>query len=109
MKRMRLLFVLATFCLLVSKLDASAHDEATLIRDAWGTPHIFAETDAGAFYGLGYACAQDRLFQMTINLRVIQGRLAETLGDIPLRDGRETALELDRKMRLMGLDRKSVV
>ena len=35
-----------------------------LLRDHWGTPHVFADTDADAFYGLGYAAAQDRGFQM---------------------------------------------
>ena len=32
-----------------------------LLRDRWGTPHVFAATDAGALYGLGYATAEDRL------------------------------------------------
>ena len=35
-----------------------------LVRDEWGIPHVFAETDEGALYGLGYAIAQDRGFQM---------------------------------------------
>lgn len=46
-----------------------------LLRDEWGIPHVFAETDEGALYGLGYATAQDRAFQMYYNLRIIQGRL----------------------------------
>ena len=32
------------------------------VRDQWGVPHIFAETDEGAMYGLGYACSEDRSF-----------------------------------------------
>jgi len=43
-----------------------------LIRDTWGIPHVFSDTDAGAMYGLGHATADQRGFQMTYNLRIIQ-------------------------------------
>ena len=32
-----------------------------IIRDPWGIPHIFADSDEGAMYGLGHVCAQDIL------------------------------------------------
>jgi penicillin G amidase len=51
-----------------------------IVRDHWGVPHIFAEEDVDAYYGLGWATAQDRLFQMELTRRVAQGRLAELLG-----------------------------
>ncbi|HPA41219.1 MAG TPA: penicillin acylase family protein, partial [Candidatus Hydrogenedentes bacterium] len=35
-----------------------------IIRDEWGVPHIRAESEADAHFALGYAMAQDRLFQM---------------------------------------------
>jgi penicillin G amidase len=73
-----------------------------LLRDTWGIPHVFADTDAGAFYGLGYATAQERGFQMTWNLRSIQGRLAEIVGPRPHTARRETAIDHDRKMRSFG-------
>jgi acyl-homoserine lactone acylase PvdQ len=73
-----------------------------LLRDSWGIPHVFSDTDAGAMYGLGYATAQERGFQMTYSLRMIQGRLAEVVGDRPKTSGRETALDHDRKMRTFG-------
>ena len=79
-----------------------------LLRDTWGVPHIFAQTDAGAMYGLGYAAAEDRAFQMYYNLRIIQGRLAEVVGDVKIgvsqRDpqGRNSALRSDIKMRTIG-------
>jgi len=76
-----------------------------LIRDAYGVPHVFAETDAGAMYGLGYATAQDRGFQMYYTLRIIQGRLAELIGDVPKVRGKETAVDNDRKMRTFGFAR----
>jgi penicillin G amidase len=73
-----------------------------LLRDSWGIPHVFSETDAGAMYGLGYATAQERGFQMIYSLRIIQGRLAEVIGDRPQPGRRETALDHDRKMRTFG-------
>ncbi|HNS20501.1 MAG TPA: penicillin acylase family protein [Sedimentisphaerales bacterium] len=79
-----------------------------LLRDAWGVPHVFADTDAGAMYGLGYATAQDRAFQMYYNLRIIQGRLAELVGDVKVGvtrqqpEGRNSALRNDIAMRTIG-------
>jgi penicillin amidase len=79
-----------------------------LLRDSWGVPHVFGDTDAGAMYGLGYAAAQDRPFQMYYNLRIIQGRLAEVIGDgkvgvTPQRpQGSNSALRSDIQMRTIG-------
>lgn len=79
-----------------------------LLRDSWGVPHVFADTDAGAIYGLGYAAAQDRAFQMYYNLRIIQGRLAELVGDVKVGagrrqpEGRTSALRSDIQMRTIG-------
>ncbi len=69
----------ASFALL--SVDA-ADGRGEILRDTWGIPHVFADTDAGAFYGLGYATAEDRAFQMTYSLRIIQGRLAEVVGEV---------------------------
>jgi penicillin amidase len=76
-----------------------------LLRDNWGIPHVFSDTDAGAMYGLGYATAQERGFQMTYGLRIMQGRLAEIVGARPKGGRRETALDSDRKMRTLGWTR----
>jgi penicillin amidase len=73
-----------------------------LIRDTWGIPHVFADTDAGAFYGLGYATAEERGFQMTYNLRIIQGRLAELVGERRRGNRNESSVDHDRKMRTFG-------
>ncbi|MBI5772504.1 MAG: penicillin acylase family protein [Verrucomicrobia bacterium] len=73
-----------------------------LIRDTWGIPHVFSATDAGALYGLGWATAEERGFQMTYNLRIIQGRLAEIIGDRPRGSRTETTVDHDRKMRTFG-------
>lgn len=73
-----------------------------LIRDTWGIPHVFSATDAGAMYGLGYATAEERGFQMTYSLRIIQGRLAEIVGERQRGNRNENAVDHDRKMRTFG-------
>lgn len=73
-----------------------------LIRDTWGIPHVFSATDAGAMYGLGYATAEERGFQMTYSLRIIQGRLAEIVGERPRGNRTETSAEHDRRIRTFG-------
>ena len=84
------------------------YGQVELLRDRWGVPHVFAETDAGAMYGLGYATAQDRAFQMYYNLRIIQGRLAEVVGDVKvganrqMPEGRTSAVRSDIQMRTIG-------
>ncbi len=76
-----------------------------ILRDPWGIPHVFSETDAGAFYGLGYATAHDRAFQMTYSLRIVQGRLAEVLGEVKMLTRNDTSIDHDRKMRTFGFHR----
>ncbi|MEO0634737.1 MAG: penicillin acylase family protein, partial [Pseudomonadota bacterium] len=51
-----------------------------IVRSNANVPHIFAETDPDVFFGLGYAHAQDRLWQMVILRRTVQGRLSEMFG-----------------------------
>ncbi len=76
-----------------------------IVRDEWGIPHVFSDTDGGAMYGLGYATAEDRAFQMYFSLRIVQGRLAETVGDAEKTSGAGTAVENDVAMRLLGFYR----
>jgi len=54
--------------------------EVTVKRDNFGVPHITAETEADAYFALGYVMGQDRLFQMELLRRVAAGELAEILG-----------------------------
>ncbi len=51
-----------------------------VVRDAQGVPHIEAEHDVDAYAALGYVHAQDRLWQLELQRRMAQGRLAEVLG-----------------------------
>lgn len=66
-------------------------------RDKWGIPHIEAETDTDAWYGLGFCHGQDRAFQLETQLRVIRGTLAALVG----KDG----VAMDRLSRRIGFNR----
>lgn len=72
----------------------SGHD-VTIVRDSDGVAHVRAADAAGAYFGLGYVHAQERLWQMEMGRLSGQGRLAEVLG--------RRALPLDRFMRTLGL------
>jgi penicillin G amidase len=68
-----------------------------ITRDADGVPTIIAQDDDDAAFGLGFAHAQDRLFQMELQRRYAAGRLAEIFGP--------DAVAVDRQMRVLGLHR----
>ena len=53
---------------------------ARIVRDRWGVPHIYAESQEDLFFAQGFAQAQDRLFQMDLWRRSAQGRLSQVLG-----------------------------
>ncbi|ARO14575.1 Penicillin amidase family protein [Ketogulonicigenium robustum] len=51
-----------------------------VVRDMADVPHIFAQNDPDAYFALGYAHAQDRLWQMIVARRTVQGTLSELFG-----------------------------
>jgi len=65
-----------------------------ILRDPWGTPHVFAAAEADGFFGLGYAAAEDRLLQMELIRRKAAGRLAEVFGP--------DWVDADREARIAG-------
>ncbi|MDE2717928.1 MAG: penicillin acylase family protein, partial [Chloroflexota bacterium] len=69
----------------------------TVFRDTYGIPHVKATTVHDAFFGQGFATAQDRLFQMDHDRRWAYGRWAEVAG--------ESAVEQDVLMRKFQLRR----
>ena len=71
-----------------------------IVRDTDGVPHIFASTDADAYFALGYVHAQDRLWQLEMNRRIGSGRLSEVLG--------EATLDIDKFLRTLGTYRAAV-
>lgn len=78
----------------------------TIIRDNANVPHIFGSygaSDEDVYFGLGYAHAQDRLWQMAVLRRTAQGRLSEVFGSRTL----DTDLFV-RRLDLYGLSQRSV-
>ena len=59
---------------------AEAPGQAEIVRDGWGIPHIRAGSAQAAWYAMGYACANDRLFQLEYDRRRAAGRWAEVAG-----------------------------
>ena len=72
-------------------------ERGEILRDGYGVPHIYAQTEHDLFYLQGYVTAQDRLFQMDLYRRAGAGRLAQVLG--------EPALDSDKQFRTFGLAR----
>lgn len=69
--------------------------EVEIERDRHGIPTIRAGSAEGAWYGLGFAHAQDRLWQMETHRRIGAGRLAEAFGP--------AAVDNDRFLRALGV------
>jgi penicillin amidase len=69
-------------------------------RDAYGVVYIDANTDADAWFGLGFAHGQDRAFQLESILRLVRGTLSELIGP--------DTLPLDRLSRRIGFRRSAV-
>jgi penicillin amidase len=65
-----------------------------VVRDEWGVPHISAQSADDLFFAQGYVVAQDRLWQMEMWRRTVEGRLAEVVGP--------EAVSRDRQARLLA-------
>ena len=61
-------------------LTATGGEAVSIDRDTYGVPHVNASTEAGVFFGQGFATGQDRLFQLETFWRAATGRLAELQG-----------------------------
>ncbi len=66
-----------------------------IVRDHANVPHIFGQADPDVYFGLGYAHAQDRLWQMLMLRRTAQGRLSELFG--------RRTFEFDELMRRLDI------
>ncbi len=71
-----------------------------IMRDEWGIPSIYADTEDDLFFGYGYAMAQDRLWQLDYLRRKAMGRLSEVLGP--------SSLDVDIVARTVGINRIAV-
>ncbi|MCW2835245.1 MAG: penicillin acylase family protein [Nocardioides sp.] len=68
--------------------------EVEVIRDAYGIPQIYADTDDDLMRAQGFVAAQDRFFEMDFRRHVTAGRLSELFG--------EEVIETDKYIRTMG-------
>lgn len=75
-------------------------DEVVIRRDGWGVPHVSAQSEADAWFGLGFCVGQDRAFQLESQVRIIRGTLSELVGA----DG----LGVDRLSRRIGFRRSAL-
>ena len=74
-----------------------------IVRNNDNVPHIFGRSDADVYFALGFAHAQDRLWQMMMLRRTVQGRLSEAFGQRTVKID-----ELMRRYDLYGLAQSSV-
>lgn len=69
----------------VATLMLSAHGQAwaeaaTIYRDAWGVPHVYAKSENEGYYGLAYALAEDNLTAILRAYVGVNGELAKHFG-----------------------------
>ena len=70
-------------------------DTVLVVRDQYGIPAVFGNSEPDVFFALGYLHAQDRLWQMDLFRRFGKGALAEILG--------KDFVPVDYTMRLLQL------
>jgi len=68
-----------------------------VLYDSMGVPHLFASSMDDLFFAQGYVHAKNRLWQMEMFRRVLQGRLSEIFG--------AQTLDTDRFLRTIGLEK----
>ncbi len=73
---------------------------ASVLRDAYGVPHIEAANEHDLMIATGFVHAQDRLWQMDLSRRAGEGRLSELFGTV--------TLPFDRMFRIVGIRRSAV-
>ena len=56
-------------------------DDISIYRDEFGIPHIKAKNSFDAFFGQGFATAQDRLWHMEYDRKRAYGKLSELVGE----------------------------
>jgi acyl-homoserine lactone acylase PvdQ len=71
---------------LSTPVTVAADRSATIERDEFGIPHIFAPTLEDAAFAVGYAQAEDRLEELLKNYRRARGTMAEVFGAEEFRD-----------------------
>src|SRR6202453_4540050 len=89
---MRKLWFLLALSLCAERVHG-LREPVEILRDKWGTPHIYAKNTDDLFFAQGWITAKDRLFQIDLWRRAGTGKLAEVMGP--------SALGRDRIARLV--------
>ncbi len=79
----------------VTRITSGVSSPVDIERDAQGAVHIRAKTDSDAFFAVGYAQAQDRLWQLEVQRRMARGELSEVFG--------KDSIDADVWLRTLGL------
>lgn len=80
---LRAVYALALWglCAAAAPQEEDLWAQATLYRDEWGVPHVYARTPRGLGFAFGYAQAEDHAEPMLLAYRAVTGRLAEVKGE----------------------------
>ncbi|WP_435349626.1 penicillin acylase family protein [Haloarchaeobius sp. HRN-SO-5] len=60
----------------------SPYGPATVSYDDHHVPHVVADDELAAYFAVGYCHGADRLFQMDLYRRLMEGRLSAVVGDV---------------------------
>jgi acyl-homoserine-lactone acylase len=60
--------------------EVAAPGNATVYRDVFGTPHVYADKEEDGFFALGYVWSEDRLLQLLFQYLQASGNLAAKFG-----------------------------
>ncbi|RYG25918.1 hypothetical protein EON82_05305 [bacterium] len=84
---------------------------AEIVRDTYGVPHVRAKDPASAWRSMGYAVAQDRMWQLETSRRVARGTMAAAFGNRYVQSDTETLktgyTDAELMTQLSGLSRSS--
>ncbi|MHC5066184.1 MAG: penicillin acylase family protein [Planctomycetota bacterium] len=76
-----LLVLIASGC---STPGGAREGNVRILRDQYGVPHVYSNSERGLFYGAGYAQAEDQIENLAKNYLRAAGRLAEIEGELAL-------------------------
>lgn len=80
-------------------------NEVEVIRDDWGVPHIYANTEDGGYYGLGFAQAEDQGERFMRMILFAVGRLAAVDGEAALSSDIEARRWMHEQEARRGYDK----
>ncbi|OTA14503.1 Peptidase S45, penicillin amidase [Xenorhabdus vietnamensis] len=78
-------------------LTGQGYNDVEVKRDRNGAVYLSSNDDNSIYFAMGYVQAQDRLWQLTLQQRIVQGRLSEMLG--------EKGMKSDIFIRTLGIYR----